>query len=61
VWRVFGQEVASWIKILVALIFRSAPPSRPNNIRGRNVRPAVRTSLCTAVRKVFRISVKFGV
>jgi len=37
------------LKFLVALIIRSTPPNRSNNIRGRNVRPSVRMSLRTFV------------
>jgi len=44
-------------------IFRSTPPSRPNNIRGGNVRPSVGTSVRPYVRpqKVCPISMKFRV
>jgi len=33
------------LTFLMASIFRSTPPSRPNNIRGGNVRPSVGTSV----------------
>jgi len=48
-------------------IIRSTTPSRPNNIRGGNVRPSVGTSVRPSVRtyvcpqKVCQISMKFGV
>jgi len=39
------------------LHFRSTPPSRPNNIRGGNVRPSVGTSVRPSVRPSVRTSV----
>jgi len=44
------------------MFIRSAPSSQPNNIRGRNVRPSVGTSVRPYVRpqKVCPISMKFG-
>ena len=47
----------------VRSVFRSTPPSQPNNITGGNVHPSVGTSVRTYVRpqKVFLFAVKFGV
>ena len=49
---------------LVFLLFRSTPPSRPNNIRGGLKCPSLGTSVRTSVRpqnSFFSISMKFGV
>jgi len=45
-------------EVLKIALFRSTPPSRPNDIRGGNVRPSVGTSIlctyiCTSLHKKF--------
>ena len=66
--QVFSQSSMSRIFVLymhcciTPQIFRSTPPSRPNNIRRGNFRLSVGTSVCLYVhpQKVCPISMKFG-